>query len=163
MAAVTGAVTYYAIFKATTRNYSVKWYNHDGTSLLQEDPIVLYNGTVNYKGSTPTRSSTAQYNYEFIGWSTSMNSTSSSIVGNTSAKIIGNTNYYAAYTPTLRMYTVTVTKPLMAEEVWLSGESGSTAGFASGTQFKYGTTVYAGVKVASSTASIYNISNDACG
>jgi hypothetical protein len=46
-----------------TRSYSVKWYNHDGTSLLQEDPLVQYNNTAIYKGTDPTRASTAQYNY----------------------------------------------------------------------------------------------------
>lgn len=162
LAGITGNTTYYAAFSKTTRIYSVKWYNHDGTTLLQRDPV-RYNDTAIYTGSTPTRASTVQYNYEFVGWSKTMGSDTASIVGNTSAKIKRNTDYYAAFTPVTRKYAVTVTKPAIADEIWLSTTNGASSGSASGATFDYGSTVYAMVKVSANTASTYNISKDACG
>jgi hypothetical protein len=65
--------------------------------------------------------------------------------------------------PETRKYAVNVTKPAIADEIWLSTTSGASSGSASGSTFNYGSTVYAMVKVNASTASTYNISKDACG
>lgn len=80
--------------------YAVRFYN--GTSLLTTQ-WVNKGGNASYTGTTPTKASTAQYNYTFSGWSsTNGGSASSSILNNiTAAK-----NVYAAFTSTVRSYRV---------------------------------------------------------
>ena len=160
--AVTGAVNYYAAFKENLRSYTVTWKSQDGNTTLETDNNVSYGTSPTYNGVNPSKSSTTQYNFTFNGWSTSKNATSGTASGSLPG-ITGATTYYAAFTPTTRKYAVTVTKPTIADEVWLSTSSGAQSGSASGATFNYGSTVYAGVKVNASTASTYNISKDVCG
>jgi hypothetical protein len=84
--------------------YTVKWYN--GSTLLETDSNVAYGSTPDYNGSTPTKSSTAQYSYTFNGWATSDGATSGTAEGSLGT-VTGNVNYYAAYSNTVRKYTVT--------------------------------------------------------
>lgn len=77
----------------TVNKYTVRWYN--GSTLLETDTSVPYNTTPTYNSSTPTKASTAQYDYTFSGWSPA--------VGN----ITGDTDYYAQFSSTIRKYTVT--------------------------------------------------------
>ena len=65
-ATITGSMTYYAIFSASTRAYTITWQMDDGTTIGASN--VLY-------GETPThadvsKASTAEHSYEFLGWST---------------------------------------------------------------------------------------------
>ena len=72
--------------------YTVRWVNYDGTELKRES---VTGGTVPYYGSTtPTRESTAQYDYTFSGWTPDITA------------VMGNITYTAKYTPSLRNYTV---------------------------------------------------------
>jgi len=83
-----------------SESYAVRFYN--GSTLLETDWIAS-GGTATYNGSTPTKSSTAQYTYTFSGWSsTDGGSASSSILKNIKAA----KSVYAAYTSTVRTYTV---------------------------------------------------------
>ncbi len=81
-------------------SYAVRFYN--GSTLLYTD-WVDRGGTAVYSGSTPTKAQTAQYTYTFSGWSTSSTgSASSSALTNVTAA----RNVYAAFTYTVRTYTV---------------------------------------------------------
>ncbi len=94
--------------------YTVTWKNHDGT-VLETDTGVTTGTTPTYNGSTPTKASTAQYNYAFSGWSPSVGA------------ITGNTTYTAQFTETVRSYVITA-----------SGENGTVTG---GGSYEYGASV----------------------
>ena len=78
------------------------YYNYDGSSLLHTETI-QDGGNGTYSG-TPSRSSTAQYTYTFAGWSTIPNGNAESDARN---NVTADRNVYAAYTATVRTYTVT--------------------------------------------------------
>lgn len=79
------------------------FYNHDGSTLL--DTATCYDGAdAVYGGSTPTRASTAQYSYTHVGWSTSKNATSADAAA--LKAVTADRNVYAAFTSTVRTYTV---------------------------------------------------------
>lgn len=83
------------------KTFTVTWKNFDGTTLhMSEDPIiyaeyqVVYGTVPEYLGSTPTREATADYTYDFIGWTPEITAVTSDIV------------YTAKYQETQRKYTV---------------------------------------------------------
>lgn len=78
------------------------FYNDDGSTLLYTQAIVD-GGDGTYSGSTPTKSSTAQYTYSFSGWSRKPGGSADS----TALKaVVADRNVYAAFTATIRRYTV---------------------------------------------------------
>ena len=83
----------YAVYSQQTRTYSLKYYNYDGTQLINTD-TVAYGGNGTYTG-TPSRASDSQYSYTFVGWSTSMNATSAT--ANATQNITADKSVYAAY------------------------------------------------------------------
>jgi len=110
---VTAAATYTATFAINT--YTIKFVN--GSTTLQTS-TVNHGVTPSYTGSTPTKSSTAQYSYSFSGWSPTI------------AAATKDQTYTAQFTSTVRSYKIT-------------GASANTAmGTVSGTATKqYGQTV----------------------
>ena len=78
------------------------YYNYDGSSLLYTEEITD-GGNGAYAG-TPTRTATAQYTYTFAGWSRSQNATVADATA--TQNVLGDRNVYAAYTETIRTYTV---------------------------------------------------------
>lgn len=84
-------VTYTAVWELNT--YTVKFVN--GNTVLQETQV-SHGSTPSYTGSTPTKSSTAEYIYTFSGWSPSLSA------------ITANTTYTAQFTSTKRKYTLTI-------------------------------------------------------
>ena len=92
---VTGDATYKATYTSELNNYTVRFVDEDGTELQ----------TASYHYGTPaadialpadpTKTSTAQYDYRFAGWTPDI------------AAVTGNAEYRASYTPVLRQYTVT--------------------------------------------------------
>ena len=62
---VTDATTITAYGAKTLRSYTIKFVNYDGTTL--QTKTVNYGEVPSYTGSTPTKPSTAQYNYTFNG------------------------------------------------------------------------------------------------
>ena len=107
---VSTAATYTAYFEKI--KVTATFVNHDGTTL--QTVAVDYGTTPSYTGSTPTKSSTAEYSYSFSGWSPTL--------GN----ITTATTYIAQFTATKRKYTLTVT----------AGTGGSVSG---GGTYEYGT------------------------
>jgi hypothetical protein len=79
------------------------FYNDDGTVLLQT--AECKNGVGAYTGATPTKASTAQYDYTFVGgWSLTPGG---SVDPNALKNVIVDRNVYAVFTATIRKYTVT--------------------------------------------------------
>lgn len=93
----------YITFAADHTTSYLYYYNYDGSSLLYTETI-LDGGNGTWNGS-PARTSTAQYDYTFAGWSESMNASSAS--DSATQNVVSDRNVYAAYTSTVRKYTVT--------------------------------------------------------
>jgi hypothetical protein len=64
---VTSDMTTNALFSESINSYVVTFKGEDGAVLQQV--TVKYGETAVYSGTTPTKSSTAQYSYKFTGWS----------------------------------------------------------------------------------------------
>lgn len=56
----------YAVFTATEKTFTVTFKN--GTETVYTASSVAYDGTAVYSGTTPTKESTEEYSYTFIGW-----------------------------------------------------------------------------------------------
>lgn len=81
----------------------LKYYDYNGSNLLNTETI-LDGGNGTYTGR-PGRSSTAQYSYAFAGWSTEEDQYTAD--ANAVKSVTADRNVYAAYTRTVRTYTVT--------------------------------------------------------
>ena len=90
---VKGNITYKATYTAEVNKYTVTWKNYDGT-VLETDVKVPYGDMPEYNGATPTKVSTAQYEYAFAGWDTAV------------SEVTGDVVYTAIYTEHIRSYTV---------------------------------------------------------
>ena len=78
------------------------FWNYDGTQLLYTANST--NGAnVNYGGSTPSRPSTAQYNYTFYGWSRTIDGERDL---DAQKHVVEDRNLYAVFTAAVRTYTV---------------------------------------------------------
>lgn len=80
---------------------TLTYYNYDGSSVLHTETITD-GGDGTYTGS-PSRSSTAQYDFTFAGWALSANGSANS---NALKNVTSDRPVYAAYTSTVRKYTV---------------------------------------------------------
>lgn len=98
---ISGDRDLYAVFTATLRQYEVTFYN-GATKLGSTD--VDYGGTAVYSGTTPTKASSAQYNYSFAGWARSDGQTEADTTALTN--ITGPRDVYTVFTATVRNYTV---------------------------------------------------------
>ena len=78
----------------------VTYKTFDGSSTITTE-TVLDGGDATYNG-TPSRSSTAQYDYTFAGWATSANGSAN---GSAQKAVTADRTLYAAYTGTVRKYT----------------------------------------------------------
>ena len=97
---VTSDRNVYAAYEATPIVY-LYYYNYDGSELLHRETFIC-SGNGSYD-SEPSRESTAQYDYEFSGWSLTPNGTASN---DALLNVTSNRNVYAAYISTIRKYTV---------------------------------------------------------
>ena len=91
---VTGDAVYKATYKATTNLYTVTWVNDDG-KVLEKDEKVPYGEMPSYDSERPSKAATAEFTYEFAGWTPEV------------AKVTGNAVYKATYIATRNVYTVT--------------------------------------------------------
>ena len=89
---VTGDVEYTAQFSSETKSYTVRFLNWDGSELQSGE--VLFGVVPAYNGETPTRDGTAQYSYEFSGWTPEL------------AAVTGEATYTAQFEETVNKYTV---------------------------------------------------------
>lgn len=80
-----------------------RFYNHDGSTLLYTAEC-LDGADAVYAGSTPSKTATAQYTFSFVGWNTAMNAASAD--ANALKAVTGDRNVYAAFSQTVRTYTV---------------------------------------------------------
>ena len=78
------------------------FYNDDGTQLLYT-ALVENGGNAMYVGSEPTKASTAQYEYDFVGWSKTIGG---SVDDDALANVTVDRNAYAVFTATVRTYRV---------------------------------------------------------
>lgn len=92
----------YINYTADSIAMALSYYNYDGTSLITTEQVVDGGDGV-YSGQ-PSRDSTAQYTYAFAGWATEPNGSADA---NATKAVTANRSVYAAYTATLRTYTVT--------------------------------------------------------
>ena len=111
-----GSITLYAQW--SINSYTIRFVNADGTVLQSSE--VEYGQTPAYNGETPTKESTAEFDYTFAGWTPQI------------ANVTEEAIYKATYTATKRSYTLTVA---LAEGCEGMGEvSGSGS-------YEYGTVV----------------------
>ena len=90
---VTADATYTATYHETKRSYQIRFLNYDGAVL--QSSLIEYGTMPEYTGKTPTRPSTAQYNYNFDAWSPEV------------VSVTTDADYTANFTSVIRQYTVT--------------------------------------------------------
>ena len=83
----------YASFRATKNKYTIKFVNWDSSELQSEE--IEYGETPTYKGATPTKSSTNEDSFLFVGWSPSI------------TLVTGNEVYVAQFRSSKNQYVVT--------------------------------------------------------
>lgn len=93
VSAVTGDITYKAIYTQTVNQYTITWKNWDDTLLKTEQ--MPYGNTPVYSGETPTKEGNAQYSYTFTGWTPEITA------------VTGNAEYTAQFQENVNTYTVT--------------------------------------------------------
>ncbi|MBZ3936420.1 hypothetical protein KJR02_08185, partial [Methanimicrococcus blatticola] len=86
-------VVYYAVWTPALSEYTVTWKNDNGVVLKTD--IVAYGAFPTYSGETPVKSSDAEFNYVFRGWSPSIDA------------VAGDVIYTAQYDEIRRSYEVT--------------------------------------------------------
>ncbi len=92
IATVSGDATYTAQFNCTVNKYPITWVDGDGNTIKTDQ--VEYGTVPNYTGSTPKKTSTAQYEYTFTNWDV------------TPVAVTGAATYTAQFSSTTRTYTI---------------------------------------------------------
>ena len=83
---------------------TLTYYSQDGTEVLYTE-TVTDGGDGTYGGTTPIKTDTAQYHYDFVGWAMKPNIE----INNTRAlaEVTADRDVYAAFSKTVRTYTIT--------------------------------------------------------
>ena len=102
MAEINAAFPYLTITYDTLTS-TLTYKSYDGSTTYQTQTITN-GGDGSYTGSTPTKTSTAQYTFTFSGWSKTMGGDADA---NALKAVIQDRTVYAAFTSTIRKYTVT--------------------------------------------------------
>ncbi len=100
--AVTAAATYTAVYKSSTRQYHVTFYNYDAVTVLYETDVD-YNTSPAYGGVTPFRANTSAFSYEWTGWKQGATTYGTSA---TLPVVTGNISYTATFEQTELKYQV---------------------------------------------------------
>ena len=105
--AVIADVTYEAVFKQITRQYTVTWKNSDDAAESLDTQTVDYNNKpTKDPRDQASKASDAQYTYEFKGWKLKDDKTDT-IVEPKNRAVTENVTYVAVFEPVTRQYTVT--------------------------------------------------------
>lgn len=102
LTAVTGNATYTAVFQEPV---TLSYFSDDGATLLHTEQV-RYGGNGKW-ASQPAKDPSAQYTYAFSGWSRTQGGAANA---NARANMTANRSVYAAYTPSVRQYTVSFVK-----------------------------------------------------
>ena len=100
--AVTAAATYTAVYKSSTRQYHVTFYNYDAVTVLYETDVD-YNTSPAYGGVTPFRANTSAFSYDWTGWKQGTNTYGTSVA---LPAVTGNISYIATFAQTALKYQV---------------------------------------------------------
>ena len=92
ISAVTGDITYKAVYEQTVNEYTVTWKNWDGTVLLAGS--VPYGTVPTYSREQPIKEGDAEHNYTFSGWTPEITAVTS------------DAEYTAVFTENINTYTV---------------------------------------------------------
>lgn len=100
--AVTAAATYTAVYKSSTRQYHVTFYNYDAVTVLYETDVD-YNTSPAYGGVTPFRANTSAFSYDWTGWKQGTNTYGTSVA---LPVVKGDISYIATFEQTELKYQV---------------------------------------------------------
>ena len=101
ISAVTGNITYKAVYTAEVNKYKVTWKNYNGT-VLETDEKVPYGDMPEYNGATPVKPWTDEFEYKFFDWDADV---TDNVVSGTSS-VECNVVYTAVFTEHKRSYDV---------------------------------------------------------
>ena len=105
--AVTADVTYIAVFKPITRQYTVTWKNaDDAVNSLTTQTVAYNNKPTKDPKDQASKASDAQYTYEFAGWKLA-GTADTALVDPTTIAVVKDVTYIAVFKPITRQYTVT--------------------------------------------------------
>ena len=101
--AITGDVTYYAVFEEVTAQtkFTITWKN--GEVELEKDVDIEYETMPTYDGETPVKDSTTESDFVFVGWATSADGAKLE----TLPEVTADATYYAVFEAAARKYTIT--------------------------------------------------------
>ena len=105
--AVTADVTYIAVFKPITRQYTVTWKNaDDAVNSLATEKVDYNNKPTKDPKDQASKASDAQYTYEFAGWKLA-GTEDAALVNPKERAVTADVTYIAVFKPITRQYTVT--------------------------------------------------------
>ena len=94
IAAVSGEASYTATYSSTLNQYTVTFYDEDGTKILWKE-VLDYGATPVYKGEKPMKEGNQQYSYSFMGWDEDI------------VPVTGDAVYKAVFMQNINKFTVT--------------------------------------------------------
>lgn len=131
---ITADKSVYAAFEPVEKTFTVTFYN--GASVLYTALNVAYNSTAVYGGATPTKESTAQYTYSFVGWNA--DSSASTADADALTNVTADRTVYAIFTAVSKGYTVYFYNGETLLETVTGVPSGGTATYTGATPTKSG-------------------------
>ena len=104
---MTADVTYIAVFKPITRQYTVTWKNaDDAVNPLDTQTVAYNNKPTKDPRDKASKASDAQYTYEFAGWKLA-GTADTALVNPKEREVTADVTYIAVFKPITRQYTVT--------------------------------------------------------
>ena len=131
---ITADKSVYAAFEPVEKTFTVTFYN--GASVVYTALNVAYNSTAIYGGAAPTKESTAQYTYSFVGWNA--DSSASTADADALTNVTADRTVYAIFTAVSKGYTVYFYNGETLLETVTGVPSGGTATYTGATPTKSG-------------------------